>query len=134
KVRQRVHQTDSTSSLPGLTRQSIIYAKTFLRRRWMRGSSPRMTGWTGAQKSSQQSRIPVVCLGHVPIARAPALLQRREHAVGRDRQFVEAHPDGVGDGIGQRRQERRERTLARLLGPERAVRIVPFADADLDRR
>src|SRR6516165_8581274 len=30
-------------SLPGLTRQSIHLCKTFLRRRWMPGSSPRMT-------------------------------------------------------------------------------------------
>src|SRR6516162_6411380 len=35
----------SRSSLPGLTRQSIHFV-TFLQRRWMRGSSPRMTGWT----------------------------------------------------------------------------------------
>jgi hypothetical protein len=33
----------STLSLPGLTRQSILLRKDFLRRRWMRGSSPRMT-------------------------------------------------------------------------------------------
>jgi hypothetical protein len=32
-------------SLPGLTRQSIHLAKSFVRRRWMRGSSPRMTGY-----------------------------------------------------------------------------------------
>ena len=30
-------------SLPGLTRQSILLRKDFLQRRWMRGSSPRMT-------------------------------------------------------------------------------------------
>jgi hypothetical protein len=30
-------------SLPGLTRQSIPLCKSFSRRRWMRGSSPRMT-------------------------------------------------------------------------------------------
>src|SRR5262249_11437609 len=34
------------SSLPGLTRQSINLRKTFLQARWMRGSSPRMTGET----------------------------------------------------------------------------------------
>ena len=66
--------------------------------------------------------------------RAPALLDRREHAVGRHRQVVEAHADGVGDGVGQRRQERRERAFARLLGAERPVRIVALDDADFDRR
>ena len=33
----------SQSSLPGLTRQSILFAKKFLRRGWTRGSSPRVT-------------------------------------------------------------------------------------------
>jgi hypothetical protein len=33
--------------LPGLTRQSIRFIKTRLLRRWMRGSSPRMTVITG---------------------------------------------------------------------------------------
>jgi hypothetical protein len=36
----REHQP---SSLPGLTRQSIDLRKDFLQKRWMRGSSPRMT-------------------------------------------------------------------------------------------
>ena len=67
-------------------------------------------------------------------ARALPLLDRGEHAVGRDRQVVEAHARGIGDGIGERRQERRQRALARLLGAERAVRIVALDDADLDRR
>src|SRR4051794_4977173 len=38
--------TSQAPSLPGLTRQSILFAKTFFvrcRGRWMRGSSPRMT-------------------------------------------------------------------------------------------
>src|SRR5262249_5451503 len=43
----QAHCAKSRSSLPGLTRQSIHLRRTFLRRRWMRGSSPRMTGWTG---------------------------------------------------------------------------------------
>ena len=33
----------SPPSLPGLTRQSIFFAKCLLRRRWTRGSSPRVT-------------------------------------------------------------------------------------------
>src|SRR5262249_7879998 len=37
------HRRRQRSSLPGLTRQSIRSQKNFLRRRWMRGSSPRMT-------------------------------------------------------------------------------------------
>ena len=36
-------EQQSQSSLPGLTRQSILFAKKFLRRRWTRGSSPRVT-------------------------------------------------------------------------------------------
>src|SRR5260221_2818758 len=97
---------------------------------------PRVRGDDSGEvdQSSDRSCGLIVGFARIPIAGAPALLQRREHAVGRDRQFVEAHPDGVGDGIGQRRQERRERALARLLGAERAVRIVAFDDADLDRR
>jgi hypothetical protein len=42
RVRGRREQ-QSQSSLPGLTRQSILFAKKFLRRRWTRGSSPRVT-------------------------------------------------------------------------------------------
>src|SRR5262245_48078484 len=34
------------SSWPGVTPQSITFPKTLLRRRWMRGSSPRMTAFT----------------------------------------------------------------------------------------
>ena len=63
-----------------------------------------------------------------------ALLDGREHAVGRHGQIVEAQPGGIGDGIGQRRQERRQRAFARLLGAERPVRVVALDDADLDRR
>src|SRR5438105_3168020 len=70
----------------------------------------------------------------MPIARAAAFLQRGEYAVGRHRQYVEPHADGVGDGVGQRRQKRRERALPRLLGAERTVRIVALDNADLDRR
>ena len=65
---------------------------------------------------------------------APPLLDRLEHAVGRHRQIVEADADGVGDGIGERGQEGRERAFARLLGAEGAVRVVAFDDADFDRR
>src|SRR6266511_4381779 len=39
----KLYACRSTPSLPGLTRQSIPLRKNFLRRRWMRGSSPRMT-------------------------------------------------------------------------------------------
>ena len=48
--------------------------------------------------------------------------------------MVEALADGIGDGIGERGQERRERTLARLLGAERTMRVVALDNADLDRR
>src|SRR6202030_3011834 len=65
--------------------------------------------------------------------RAAALLDRRKHPVGGDRQIVEADADGVGDRVGQRRQEGRERALAGFLGAERAVRIDALDDADLDR-
>src|SRR5262249_41829061 len=41
-VRGRREQ-QSQSSLPGLTRQSILFAKRFLRKGWTRGSSPRVT-------------------------------------------------------------------------------------------
>src|SRR4029453_20063 len=40
----KLYACRSTPSLPGLTRQSIDLRKKFSRRRWMRGSSPRMTG------------------------------------------------------------------------------------------
>ena len=66
--------------------------------------------------------------------RRRSLLDRLEHAVGRHRQIVEADADGVGDGVGQRRQEGGERAFARLLGAERPVRIVALDDADFDRR
>src|SRR6266545_6876 len=39
-------------SLPGLTRQSIVFAKCFLRRRWTRGSSPRVTVVPGCSPAS----------------------------------------------------------------------------------
>src|SRR5215469_6942162 len=42
RVRGRREQ-QSQSSLPGLTRQSILFAKKFVRRGWTRGSSPRVT-------------------------------------------------------------------------------------------
>src|SRR5262249_47439638 len=42
RVRGRRKQ-QSHSSLSGLTRQSILFAKKFLRRGWTRGSSPRVT-------------------------------------------------------------------------------------------
>src|SRR5262245_25827280 len=97
---------------------------------------PRIRGDDSGEvdQSSDRSCGLAARFARIAIARAPAPLQRREHAVGRDRQFVEAHPDGVGDGIGQRQQERRERALARLLGAERTMRIVALDDADLDRR
>src|SRR5262249_35617487 len=41
--RERRMRAKLRSSLPGLTRQSIHLRKMFSRRRWMRGSSPRMT-------------------------------------------------------------------------------------------
>ena len=65
---------------------------------------------------------------------ARALLQRGKDAIGRHRQIVEAQPGGVGDGIGERRQERGERAFAGFLGAERPVRIVALDDADFDRR
>src|ERR1035437_8626561 len=76
------------------------------------------------QKPSRSASIPL----------APPLLNRLEHAVGRHRQIVEADADGVGDGIGQRRQERGERAFARLLGAEGAVWVHALDDADFDRR
>src|SRR5262249_61670515 len=39
----RGHDERMIASLPGLTRQSIPLRKSFSRRGWMRGSSPRMT-------------------------------------------------------------------------------------------
>ena len=65
---------------------------------------------------------------------AAALLDRLEHAVGRHRQVVEPDADGVGDRVGERRQEGGERAFARLLRAERAMRVVALDDADLDRR
>src|SRR5262249_26524942 len=70
----------------------------------------------------------------IAVARTAPLLERGEYAVRRHRQRVEAHPDGIGNGIGQRGQEGRKRAFARLLGAKRAVRIVALDDTDLDRR
>src|SRR5262249_12583041 len=45
-------EPNAQSSLPGLTRQSILFARSFLRRGWTRGSSPRVTeGLRGARRS-----------------------------------------------------------------------------------
>jgi hypothetical protein len=50
----------SASSLPGLTRQSIALRKKFLRRGWMRGSSPRMTSYENFRRhpSAQYPSFP----------------------------------------------------------------------------
>src|SRR5262249_2883910 len=42
----RFRGNDALAVIAGLTRQSIHLRKNILRRRWMRGSSPRMTGTT----------------------------------------------------------------------------------------
>ena len=71
-----------------------------------------------------------------PLRFAPArpLLDGGKDAIGRHRQIVKAQSRGIGDGVGQRRQERRQRALAGLLGAEWPVRVDAFDDADLDRR
>src|SRR5262249_5914917 len=66
--------------------------------------------------------------------RALALFDRLKNAIRRHRQIVEPDPDRVGDGVGQRRQERRKRALARFLGAEGPVRIVAFDNPNLDGR
>src|SRR4029079_16719795 len=68
------------------------------------------------------------------LKRAAPPLNRLENAVGRHRQVVEADADRIGDGVGERGQERRERAFTRFLGAERAVRIVALDDPNLDRR
>jgi mono/diheme cytochrome c family protein len=51
------------TSLPGLTRQSIIFARTFREGRWMRGSSPRMTGWKAARVLMLAGAVAALVLG-----------------------------------------------------------------------
>ena len=106
---------------------------------WLPGWSARASSTSSSVRGRRSSNCGSASIrrarpaSRAGLARAP-LLDRREHAVGRHRQIVEAHAGRIGDGVGQRRQERRERALARLLGAERPVRIVALDDADLDRR
>src|SRR5262249_8819970 len=58
----------------------------------------------------------------------------RIDAVRRDRQIIETQARGIGDGIGEGRQEGGKGTLARLLGPEWSVRVVTLHDPDGDWR
>src|SRR5205807_2532899 len=70
-----------SSSLPGLTRQSIHLRKNVLRRRWMRGSSPRMTG---VERSSCWTLHRGIVSGkRSPRAKPPA--KEKSDAVHRDR-------------------------------------------------
>src|SRR5262245_55885673 len=69
----------STLSLPGLTRQSILLRKDFLRRRWMRGSSPRMTSEDAVSRITPFSITPsctIASLLHRP--RIEGWAERRE--------------------------------------------------------
>src|SRR5262249_60748203 len=67
-------------------------------------------------------------------SRPTALLDGLEDPVRGYRQVVEANTNRVGNGVGKSGQKRCERTFARFLRPEGAVRIVAFYDADFDRR
>ena len=49
-------------------------------------------------------------------------LQRRADLLGRDRDLVDPHADGVVDGVGDRGRNRQQRPLPDLLRAERAVR------------
>ena len=73
-------------------------------------------------------------LGGAELERAPARLQGIEYAVGRCGQLVQAQARGVRNRVGQRGQEARERTLARLLGTKRAIGIGRFDDVGFNRR
>src|SRR5215471_16613233 len=67
-------------------------------------------------------------------SRPTALLDGLEDPVRGYRQVVEANTNRVGNGVGESGQKRCERTFARFLRPEGAVRIVAFYNADFDRR
>ncbi|MEK9677163.1 MAG: hypothetical protein VW169_02075, partial [Rhodospirillaceae bacterium] len=49
-----------------------------------------------------------------------------------DRQVDWAHAQGIGDRIGQRRDEARQAGFPGFLRTDRSVRVVAFYDADLD--
>src|ERR1043166_56685 len=104
-----------------------------------RASSNQCLWWAKAHharyQDEPQSNAPLPTLRNYGTPFCPAaLLDRLEYAVGRHRQIVEPYADGVGEGIGERGQERGERALAGFLGAERTMRIVALDDADLDRR
>src|SRR5262249_17332826 len=79
-------------------------------------------------------RTPAAIRHALCLAIARAFLERGKDAIRRHWQIVEPQPDRIGDSIGQRRQERRERAFAGFLGAERPVRIDAFDDTNLDRR
>src|SRR5262249_9152285 len=66
-------------SLPGLTRQSILFVRTFREGGWMRGSSPRMTDWKAAAYLPAGASA-ALCLGAAaPLhAQTPASLPQGE--------------------------------------------------------
>src|SRR5204862_8324967 len=51
-----------------------------------------------------------------------------EDLLGGDRRLVEAHPDRVIDRVGDRRNDRIERTFTGLFGTERAFRVDALHD------
>src|SRR5262249_60016779 len=60
----QIEQIATPLSLPGLTRQSILPRKDFLRRRWMRGSGPRMTSGRQGRPGTTSRTIPFVPAAH----------------------------------------------------------------------
>src|SRR5512146_1275292 len=72
--------------------------------------------------------------GHLSLLRALLRAQRGQHALRRERRFAQANADCVVDRVRDRRNGRRERALACLLGTERAFGIDALDDDGLDLR
>ena len=96
-------------------------------------TSPSVVGRSSCELGQRLHQAPPLRLApsRARAARFSIAANTRSGVTGRS---LKRMPGGVGDGVGERRQEGGERALARLLGAERPVRVVALDDADLDRR